>query len=163
MDYTGYFRAVGLLAIVLMVAVISSGCAEIADTVRHSEKDERFQVAEAALRYMMVKSSKSDSGKISSYVLEDGEYTDRLVKAFEGFQPLVVSGTQVNTAGPEALDVTGKRVKTWSVDVVDVRQERAAASVKWYSGTLEAGSSSLLLRRNDGIWTVELETLEMAS
>lgn len=150
-----------ILVVISLLALFSTGCSNSADPAQEATDSERLQVAETALRYMIDKSAKSDTGKFFEYVIEDGEFTKQLVEAFAGHTPQVVSDVHVNTSGEEAVDVAGNRVKLWAVSVVDVRPERAVANVKWTAGKLEASSLTLKLRKNDNGWFVESEMLKM--
>ncbi|MEI8291024.1 MAG: hypothetical protein WCH99_16285 [Verrucomicrobiota bacterium] len=148
------YGAVQLLALMGLLAL--AGCARTPETQR-SVAGDRYQVAEASLRYLMDAHSGHgiERDYYSAYVIERGEFATQLLSAFAGYKPRVVADMQVSTDSGKAMDkATGKPVKLWSVKIVEMRGDDATTAVSWYSGNLAAGSHTLHLRWKDARWTV---------
>lgn len=152
-----------LFAIICLLALV--GCAQTPPPY-HSASTDRYQIAEAALRYLMDAHSSHgvESDHYSAYVIQRGEFTSQLPSAFANYKPRVAANIQVSTESGAAVDkATGKPVKLWSVRVIEIRDDRATAGVSWYSGSLAAGGHTLHLRRKDGRWIVESEKMDWIS
>lgn len=146
-----------LLVGLSLACLVFAGCARMPQP-KPSIASDRYQAAEASLRYMM--DAHSGKGKeceyYSAYAIESGEFTTQLLAAFADYKPKVIADDQVSTNSGAALDkVTGKPVKIWSVEVLDLHDDRATAKVTWYVGNLGAGSDTLHLRRKNDKWIVE--------
>jgi hypothetical protein len=130
-------------------------------------RDDRYQVAEAALRYLMDSHSGHGHGEgdCSAYVVDGGEFTPQLLTAFADYQPPVVANVQLsqNAVGAVIDKATGKRVKAWSVKVEGINGVYATAGVTWHSGNLAAGGHTLRLHRKNGHWIVVSEKMDWIS
>src|SRR6185369_7605431 len=94
------------LSCVLMLV----GCAASPKPQRSGDAT-HYQIAEAALRYLMDKHSNHgvERDYYSAYVLGRGEFTSRLIAAFAGYKPPVVADIQVSNKNGVLVDkATGK-------------------------------------------------------
>ena len=157
-----------LLAVVILV----SGCQQpshlgvtplpqASSTTAH----DRFLVMEVSLRYLFDKfPDNGPSPHFSAYVLETGEFTSELVEAFRGYRPTVTASIEVVSDSGEALDkATGRPVRLWSVEVRELRGDRATAFVTWHYANLAAGGHTVQLQRQDGRWVVTSEKMDWVS
>lgn len=151
------------LALGLLVAMtfLCAGCGQKAAAL-----PDRFYIAEAALRYMLDQDSSSSTSRdyYSAYVIDGGEFTPELVKAFSGYKPTVTADIQVSTEKGVAIDkATGKHVKLWSVKIREINGSHATAYVSYYVGSEEAGGFTIHLQRSNGKWIVESQKMDWVS
>jgi hypothetical protein len=167
MNASSGFGPMRLSKIVCLVSLTILGCARTSPRT-HSLDSDRYEIAEAALRYLMEAHSGHgvERNYYSAYVIEGGEFTSRLVAAFADYKPSVVAGAEVEIIAEsgEARDkATGNRVKLWSVTVVKICGDRATAGVSWYSANLASAGHTIHLRRKNGRWVVESEQVNWIS
>jgi hypothetical protein len=128
---------------------------------------DRYQVAEIALSHIM--EEYSDSGKnpegYYAYVVDGGEFTSQLVKAFSGYQPKVIGNIQVkfDTNGVPYDKTIDKPVELWKVEDIVVQGDSATASVSAYQSSQGAEWYTVHLRYRDGKWIFESKTLDLVS
>jgi hypothetical protein len=156
------FRTVGMF---LCAALL--GCSGPSRTRDASTTSESYEVAEAALQYMLdgPNGSAGSEDEISAQVLRAGPYTRRLVAAFSGYKPRVTDAVNVSrdANGRDIDEATGRPVVIWSVTVGEVRGNRATAYIGCSLSNIAASARTLYLRRSGGRWLISGEEVRWAS
>jgi hypothetical protein len=133
-------------------------------SAHHRARPEGYYITEAALRFELAKHSADavECNVYSGYLLDCGEFTADLLSTLKDYKPPVIADVLVTTdeTGEEILDKsTGKHIKVWRVDILDIRRNMATACVYWSSWGSKYGFGhyTLKLRRKSGRWEVVSE------
>jgi hypothetical protein len=150
------------LIIICLISMVIAGCDQKPQAVRSAGSD-RYQVAEAALRSLMLP---DPSSSFSAYAVDGGEFTSQLVASFVDYKPKVVGNIQIQLDPKNGVAIdksTGKAVELWKVSDVEIRGDTASAKVYAHQSYQGAEWYTVHLRHTDGKWVVESNTLDMVS
>lgn len=124
-------------------------------------------MAEAVFRYQFKHNASGQQTNATAYFLGlgDSDPDDAFMNRFQGHRPPVKKLSQCTTKGMRVTDKqTGKRGLIFSVDnIVVTGADTAEASGGYYEGGLSSSGNTYYLKRKNGKWFVEKDTMHWIS
>jgi hypothetical protein len=128
---------------------------------------DELDIREATFRYQFVRNAsgqRQNAGVYCLSIVANGKDTDpdaAFIKRFEGTAPVVRKASDCSRSGEGVTDkTTGRRGLLFSTGAITWTSETAArVEGGYYEGGLSASGNTYYLRKTDGKWVVEKDTM----